>query len=91
MGIELSSKSRVGVIVNYRRGPKTQRNQECIVWFPNTEFSSELVGRTVAWPVGNRKIRGKIVGLHGKRGQVKVRFRKGVPGQALGTAVEITG
>jgi ribosomal protein L35AE/L33A len=29
------------------------------------------------------------VGLHGKKGVVKAKFRKGVPGHALGTTVEL--
>lgn len=34
---------------------------------------------------------GKIVSLHGKKGVVRVKFKKGVPGQALGTTVELVG
>jgi len=34
---------------------------------------------------------GKIVALHGKNGLVRARFRKGVPGQALGSPIEIIG
>ncbi|UCE29699.1 MAG: 50S ribosomal protein L35ae [Candidatus Bathyarchaeota archaeon] len=82
------------VIVNYRKGPRTQRPKECILEFFTIKSLGEaarLVGRKVAWPVGERKIRGKIVGLHGKKGLVRARFRKGVPGQALGTTVEIIG
>ena len=88
------SESLTGFIVSYRTGPKTQRSKECVLKFPNVKSSSEaarLIGKKIAWPVGERKIRGKIVALHGKRGLVKVRFRKGVPGQALGTPVEIIG
>ena len=88
------SESLTGFIVSYRLGPKTQRSKECALWFPSVKSSSEaarLVGRKVAWPVGERKIRGKIVALHGEKGLVRVRFRKGVPGQALGTRVEIIG
>jgi ribosomal protein L35AE/L33A len=29
--------------------------------------------------------------LHGDKGLVRARFRKGVPGQALGTRVELVG
>jgi large subunit ribosomal protein L35Ae len=75
-------------------GPKTQRPKEYILQFPNVKSSSEaarLIGRKVAWPVGERKIRGKILALHGRKGLVRARFRKGVPGQALGTPVEIIG
>lgn len=83
-----------GVIVNYRIGPRTQRPKECIIKFSNVKSPGEaarFVGRKVAWPVGKRKIRGKIVDLHGKNGLVRVRFQKGVPGQALGTAIEVIG
>lgn len=50
-----------------------------------------LVGRKVAWKSGKNRIVGKIVALHGKKGLVRARFRKGVPGQALGTTVELVG
>jgi large subunit ribosomal protein L35Ae len=88
------SESLTGFIVSHRIGPKTQRSKECILKFRNVESSSEaarLIGRKIAWPIGERKTRGKIVALHGKRGLVRARFRKGVPGQALGTRVEIIG
>ena len=32
---------------------------------------------------------GKVVGFHGKNGTVRVKFKKGVPGQALGTTAEL--
>lgn len=83
-----------GVVVNYRVGPKTQRPRECILRFANVKTSDEasrLIGRKVAWPVGKRKIVGKIVALHGRKGLVRARFRRGLPGQALGTLVEIVG
>lgn len=83
-----------GFITSYRRGSKTQKPKECIICFPGIESSNEvarLIGRRVAWPVGERRIRGKIVALHGKKGLVRARFRKGVPGQALGTLVEVIG
>jgi len=88
------SETLTGFIVSYRTGPKTQRSKECILKFPNVKSSREaarLIGRKIAWPVGERKIRGKIVALHGKKGLVRVRFREGVPGHALGTPVEIIG
>jgi len=88
------SKIGQGVIVSCRRGPKTQKPKEYILRFPGIESVSEaarLVGRRVAWPVGKHEAIGKIVMLHGKNGLVRARFRKGVPGQALGTLVEIIG
>ena len=83
-----------GLIVNYRVGPKTQRSKECIIKFSHITSSSEaggLIGRKVAWKVGKNKIIGKIVALHGNKGLVRARFRRGVPGQALGTTVELVG
>ncbi|MEM2106086.1 MAG: 50S ribosomal protein L35ae [Candidatus Bathyarchaeia archaeon] len=83
-----------GTIVNYRVGPKSQRPKECIIQFSYVKSFSEacrLVGRKVAWKCGENRIVGKIVALHGKKGLVRARFRKGVPGQALGTTVELIG
>jgi large subunit ribosomal protein L35Ae len=53
--------------------------------------AGRLIGQKVAWPVGKRKCRGKIVALHGKKGIVRARFKKGVPGQAIGSHVEVIG
>jgi len=88
------SASVKGVIINYRIGPKTQRPKECLLKFPGVKSISEasqLLGRKVAWPIGERKCIGKIVALHGRNGVVRARFRKGVPGEALGDFVEIIG
>jgi len=88
------SKIVQGFIVSCRRGPKTQNPKEYILCFLGIESISEaaqLVCRRVAWPVGKHKAVGKIVALHGKNGFVRARFRKGVPGQALGNPVKIIG
>jgi len=83
-----------GVIVNYRTGPRTQKSNECIIQFQKVNSVSEasrLIGRKVAWKSGKNRLVGKIVALHGKKGFVRARFRRGVPGQALGTTVELVG
>jgi len=83
-----------GVIVSYRRGPKTQKPKECLLKFPHIKSASEastLIGRKVAWPIRERKCIGKIVAPHGNKGLVRARFRKGVPGEALGSHVELIG
>jgi large subunit ribosomal protein L35Ae len=83
-----------GVVVSFQRGPKTQRPKECLIQFHGVKSVSEagqLIGRKVAWPNGERKCIGKIVALHAKKGLVKARFRKGLPGNALGSQVEIIG
>jgi len=84
-----------GVIVNYRLGPRTQKSKECLIQFPNVKSRSEagqLIGRKVAWSDGkNNTIVGVIIAPHGKKGVVRARFRRGLPGQALGTEVRIIG
>lgn len=81
-----------GRIVNYRIGPKTQMSKECLVQFENVGSNSlagKFVGQKVVWKMGNNMLTGKIVGLHGKNGMVRVKFTQGVPGQALGTTVQL--
>ena len=83
-----------GIIISYRRGPRTQNPKECLLRFPGVDSVGEagqLIGRKVAWPVKKRKCRGKIVALHGRKGLVRARFQKGVSGQALGSFIEIIG
>ncbi len=82
-----------GIIMNYRGGRRTQRVNQMIVLPENSSNKDDaikLVGRKVEWntPAGN-KIVGKITKPHGRKGAVIVRFNKGLPGQAIGTEVEI--
>ncbi len=81
-----------GRITNYRTGPKSQTSKECLIEFETVNSAStagKLVGQTVSWKNGSRKMLGKIRGAHGKNGMVRVRFPHGVPGQAIGTIVEL--
>jgi large subunit ribosomal protein L35Ae len=81
-----------GRIMNYRIGIRTQSSHECLIQFANVGSAAQaghLMGQKVVWKGENKKLIGKIVGFHGKKGVVRVRFKKGVPGQALGTAVEL--
>jgi len=92
--VNFVSETSEGVVVSYRRGPKTQKPKEYLLRFPGIKSvggAGRLIGRKVAWPVGKRETRGKIVALHGKNGLVRARFKKGMPGQALGSLVEIIG
>jgi large subunit ribosomal protein L35Ae len=67
-------------------------SKECLIQFAHVNsvsLAGRLIGRKVVWKKGKNKLIGKIVGLHGKKGVVRAKFRKGVPGQALGTTVEL--
>jgi len=67
-------------------------SRECLIQFSNVASvaqAGQLIGHKVVWKGENKKLVGKIVGFHGKNGAVRVKFKKGVPGQALGTTVEL--
>ena len=53
--------------------------------------AGQLVGRKVTLKYGKNSFIGRIMGLHGKKGVVTAKFRKGIPGQALGARVELLG
>ena len=82
-----------GVIKNFRRGRTTQKTNHMIVYLDEVkkrDKASELVGKVVVWksPAG-KEINGKVASAHGNKGAVRVIFEKGMPGQSLGTKVEI--
>ncbi|MGD0644147.1 MAG: 50S ribosomal protein L35ae [Candidatus Bathyarchaeia archaeon] len=81
-----------GRITNYRIGPKSQTSRECLIEFETVNSASlacKLIGQKVVWKSGSNKFVGKIMGAHGRNGIVRVRFVHGVPGQAIGTLVEL--
>jgi large subunit ribosomal protein L35Ae len=68
-------------------------SRECLVQFTDVVSvaqAGQLIGKKVVWKSGNKEFTGKIMGVHGRNGVVRVRFKKGVPGQALGTTVSLT-
>lgn len=81
-----------GRIMNYRIGIRTQNSKECLLDFSaaNSDKRIEVhIGQKVLWKSGKSEIIGRIVGFHGRNGVVRAKFNKGVPGQALGTLVEL--
>jgi large subunit ribosomal protein L35Ae len=81
-----------GRITNYRTGIREQTSNECLIEFENitsASLASKLVGQKVTWTNGTTKLIGKVRSPHGKNGMVRVRFVRGVPGQAIGSVVEL--
>jgi len=82
-----------GVVTSYRRGKRTQRNNQMLIEIDtvdNRSKAAEFIGRKIVWEnESGTKIIGKIIGTHGKKGVVKAAFKKGLPGQAIGTPVII--
>lgn len=56
------------------------------------EDAKKFVGKKVVWTSEGKnktKINGKIAAAHGNKGVMRAIFEKGLPGQAIGTEVEI--
>jgi len=82
-----------GTIINFRRGKNTMKGNEMIVEisdFDKKEKSSKLIGKKAIFKTtASKEINGKVVATHGNSGAIRVRFNKGMPGQAVGQKVEI--
>lgn len=82
-----------GTIVNYRLSRHVQKNNEMIVVLDavtKRADAQQLVGKKVTYTTAAGKvITGTIVSAHGNKGAVRVRFEKGMPGQALAKKVII--
>jgi large subunit ribosomal protein L35Ae len=90
--VKVLSQPIYGRIMNYRIGIRTQRSREILIQFTDvvsTAQAEHLIGQKVIWKGENKKLVGKITSFHGKNGTVRAKFKKGVPGQALGTTVEL--
>ena len=78
--------------MNYRIGIRTQSSRECLIKFKGIDSTTQagpLIGQKVVWKGANKPLVGKIINFHGNSGAVRAKFKKGVPGQALGTTVEL--
>ena len=67
-------------------------SSECLIQFAQSSTvaqTGQFIGKRVVWKGVNKKLIGRIVGFHGRNGVVRARFKKGVPGQAMGTTVEL--
>lgn len=82
-----------GVIANFRQGRHTQNNNQMIVLVDAVdakEKAAELVGKKVVWtsPAG-KQINGEVRSAHGNKGALRVLFETGMPGQSIGTKVQL--
>jgi len=81
------------IIKNFKGSYKTQKTNHLIIIVPkieNNKQAAKLVGKEVIWtsPKG-KAIKGEVASAHGNSGAIRVIFEKGLPGQALGTKVEV--
>ena len=86
-----------GTLLSFRRGKHTMRGNQLLLEIPDCdsrEKAKTFVGRTVVWVSPARtgkgkEIRGTITNLHGGNGVLRVRFSRGLPGEALRNTVKI--
>jgi len=82
-------------VIQFRRGRKTFKPRHFLLEIPSVdtrEGATKFVGKTVQWKSTGKepkKITGKISSAHGGNGVVRAIFEKGLPGQAVGSKVEI--
>lgn len=81
------------LILNFRGGLHTKYDNHMIMKVPDVdtrEAAIKLKEKTVVWKSPKGKvIKGTIANAHGNKGVVRVIFEKGMPGQSIGTKVEI--
>ena len=84
-------RERTGLILNYKTGMSSQKPKTILISVPGADYaeSCRMIGHKVGWPADDPKIQGRIVGAHGKKGTLKARFRRGLPGFALTTQIAI--
>jgi len=82
-----------GIFVNYRQGMFSQNTHSALIRIPGISSvgaASKYIGRKVIWQSQTGKqLTGKLITTHGQAGILLARFKRGLPGQALGTEVEI--
>ena len=82
-----------GTIVNFRGGRHTQYDSHMIIAVSDVsdkEKAAGLVGKKVTWTnAKGNSIVGKVASAHGNSGAVRAIFEKGMPGQSVGTKVQI--
>ena len=82
-----------GTIANFRMARHHQYDRQMVIHIEGIttkEKANEFVGKQVIWksPAG-KEIKGRISFAHGNSGAVRAIFETGMPGQAVGTKVEI--
>jgi len=79
--------------VGYRRGKSSWKKGEALIrveGIRSVEKAAQLIGRKVLIKNGKgRHYVGKVLRPHGRKGVVRVRFRKGPPAWSVGAEVEI--
>ncbi len=81
-----------GIVVQFRRGRHRIHEKHYLLdlGLTSREDATKMAGKHVVWtsPAG-KSISGTISDAHGNKGIVRAIFEKGLPGQAITTAIEV--
>ena len=83
------------IISNFRRSIKHCSGNQMIVLVEGVDSmakAEKLVGKKVVWGApgkDKKKIAGTITAAHGNSGAVRAHFERGMPGQAIGTEIDV--
>ena len=80
-------------IANFRKSVHAQKNNHMVLYvsgFSSKDKAKSLIGKSVSWksPAG-KEIKGKVSNVHGNKGAVRAIFETGMPGQSVGSKVQI--
>ncbi|MCD6477229.1 MAG: 50S ribosomal protein L35ae [Candidatus Aenigmarchaeota archaeon] len=81
--------SPTGIIVNYHIA-YTKEVLVNVSGIYDKKKAGKLIGKKAIWtsPEGKKWI-GKVTGLHGRKGTIKVKFKKPLPANSLATKINI--
>lgn len=80
-------------VIQFRRSRTNYTPRHFLIEIPDVnsrEKAAKFTGKLVEWKSpSNKIIPGKIAAPHGNKGVVRAIFETGLPGQAIGTEVDI--
>ena len=84
-----------GKVIQFRRGRNNYKPRHFLIEIQGVdskEKADNYKGQKVIWTSdgkNNTQIKGKVASAHGNKGVLRVIFERGLPGQAIGTDVEV--
>ena len=82
-------------IVNFRTARHHQTQNQLVLKVDGVSDKSaaeKLVGKKVSYKCDGKSskiISGEVTSAHGNSGAIRARFEKGLPGQSIGTSIEL--
>lgn len=81
-----------GRILHFKQNRHATTGNQMIVsvgGVDNREAAAKFAGKKVVFKTKNGEIKGEVASAHGNSGALRVRFERGMPGQAIGQDLDI--